>query len=255
VATLLLVHAHPDDETVFTGGVVLLAADAGHRVVLVTCTRGEESEVGSLGAASGTSVAEVRTAELERACALLGVARLAFLGYRDSGMAGSAANQHPDAFCQVPLPEAARRLARLLEQERPEVVVTYTAHGTYGHPDHVSAHHVTLAALDLLPAWRPAVYLHGIPASLLGRRTAARFGVPDAEITTVVEVGDLLDRKRAAFAAHASQHASADPFQTPFGRVVNQVFSRETYVLARGAPRQPHLGRGLLPPVPGRPPR
>ncbi len=251
MTTLLLVHAHPDDEAISTGGVMARARAAGHRVVLVTCTRGEEGEIHNMDEASvRPRLAEVRTEELRRAGELLGVDRQAFLGYRDSGMAGTASNQHPESFHQATLGAAAERLAAIVREERPEVVVTYTADGTYGHPDHVRAHHVTIAALDLLEreGWRPAkLYLHGIPRSQLERmRSEAAgqdvdaseiqlIGTPDEEITTVVDVRDLADLKRRAFAAHVSQNDPAGVLHTMAAQVFEAAFGTEHFVLARGA--------------------
>src|SRR6266700_2900017 len=115
MATLLLVHAHPDDECVSTGGVMLRAHQDGHRVVLVTATRGEEGEIHNMDEASvRPRLAEVRTEELRRSAEILGVDRQEFLGYRDSGMAGTPANEHPDSFHAAPLHEAAGRLAAVL---------------------------------------------------------------------------------------------------------------------------------------------
>ena len=111
---------------------------------------------------------EVRTEELRRSCAILGVDRQEFLGYRDSGMAGAPSNNDPRAFHAAPLDEAARRVATVMREERPDVVVTYTADGTYWHPDHVKAHSTTVAALDLLrdEGWSPAkFYMHAVPRS------------------------------------------------------------------------------------------
>ncbi|HXM58081.1 MAG TPA: PIG-L family deacetylase, partial [Candidatus Dormibacteraeota bacterium] len=185
-STLFLVHAHPDDESLATGGVIARTARAGHRVVLVTCTRGEEGEIHALedAAAARHRLGDVRAAELRRACAILGVDRLALLDYRDSGMAGSPANQHPASFHRAPLGEVAGRLAALLWEERPAVVVTYGPDGTYGHPDHVKAHRATGAALDWLESrgWRPdKTYWHAVPRSALrrlGMETPFR-GTPD----------------------------------------------------------------------------
>src|SRR5438105_5987311 len=146
MTTLLLVHAHPDDECILTGGVILRAHLDGHRVVLVTATRGEEGEMHNLDdAALRPQLAEIRVNELRECCAILGVDRQEFLGYRDSGMTGAASNNDPRSFHAAPLVEAAERLAALLREERPEIVVTYAADGTYGHPDHLKAHHTTLA--------------------------------------------------------------------------------------------------------------
>jgi LmbE family N-acetylglucosaminyl deacetylase len=249
MATLLLVHAHPDDEAIATGGVMLRARRDGHRVVLVTCTGGEEGEIHNMDAAEvRPRLAEVRAAELRRACEVLGVDRQEFLGYRDSGMAGTASNRNLACFYAGSLAEEAARLAALVREERPEVVVTYSADGTYGHPDHVRAHHVTLAALDLLDAggWRPAkLYLHVVPSSVVlemarRMREAGRepegllriVGTPDESVTTTVDVRDLVEQKRAAFAAHVSQNNPHSPFATMQDHVLQSALGYEP--LARG---------------------
>jgi LmbE family N-acetylglucosaminyl deacetylase len=250
MATLLLVHAHPDDEAVSTGGVMMRAHEAGHRVVLVTATRGEEGEIYNMDeAASRPRLAEIRTEELRRAAELLGVDRQEFLGYRDSGMADLATNQAPGSFHMAPLPEAARRLADLIREERPEVVVTYTPDGTYGHPDHIKAHLTTVAALELLAAegWEPEkFYLQAVPRSLMERLserwresglpapTIQIIGIPDEEITATVDVRDLAERKRQAFAAHVSQNNPESPFVTMGDQIFQSAFGSESYVLAGG---------------------
>jgi len=253
MATLFLVHAHPDDECISTGGVMLRAHLDGHRVVLVTSTRGEEGEIHNMDEASvRPRLAEVRTQELRRSCEILGVDRLEFLGYRDSGMAGEPSNQNPQSFHMAPLHEAAGRLSTFLREERPDVVVTYTSDGTYGHPDHIKAHHTTVAALDLLEAegWHPAkLYLSAIPRGLMeewverAREAGIEMpadgirilGIPDEEITTVVDVRDLVDRKRAAFAAHISQNDPKSPLQTMQEQIYVAAFGTERFVLARGS--------------------
>ncbi|MBJ7600235.1 MAG: GlcNAc-PI de-N-acetylase [Candidatus Nephthysia bennettiae] len=250
MATLFLVHAHPDDEAVSTGGVMMRAHEAGHRVVLVTATRGEEGEIYNMDEAeSRPRLAEIRAEELRRADEILGVDRQEFLGYRDSGMAGVPSNQDPASFHMAPLHEAAERLAALLREERPEVVVTYASDGTYGHPDHVKAHHVTVAALDLLAAegWEPAaVYFHVIPRGLveklaerwresgLPEPTIQVIGTPDEEITATVDVRDIAHRKREAFSAHLSQNNPDSPFQTMGDQIFESAFGYESFVLARG---------------------
>src|SRR5712691_10165881 len=138
MATLLLVHAHPDDEAISTGGVMLKARADGHRVVLVTATRGEVGEIYNMDEDSTRPrLGAVRTAELEHAARILGVNRGEFLDYRDSGMVGTADNENPRSFQQAPLDEAAARLAAILREEKPEVVATYAEDGVYGHPDHI----------------------------------------------------------------------------------------------------------------------
>src|SRR5438128_604499 len=160
MATLLLVHAHPDDEAISTGGVMLKARAGGHRVVLVTATRGEVGEIYNMDEASSRPrLGEIREKELEDAARILGVNRGEFLGYRDSGMAGTSDNQNPASFHQAPLDEAVGKLTKILREERPEVIITYAEDGTYGHPDHIKAHHVTNAALDKMlrasESWTP----------------------------------------------------------------------------------------------------
>jgi LmbE family N-acetylglucosaminyl deacetylase len=264
MGTLLLVHAHPDDESVATGGVMIRAHEDGHRVVLVTATRGEEGEIHNMDEAEvRPRLAEVRTEELRRSCEILGVDRLELLGYRDSGMAGTSSNDDPRSFHMAPLAEAAERLAVILAEEQPDVVVTYTPDGTYGHPDHIKAHHATLAAVDLLERGggrSPKLYLHAIPRSFVGLMreraremgmeapdTAIRIeGIPDEEITTAVDVRDLVHRKRASFAVHLSQNDPNSPFQSMADQILVAAFGTERFVLARGALGEERPERSLF---------
>jgi N-acetyl-1-D-myo-inositol-2-amino-2-deoxy-alpha-D-glucopyranoside deacetylase len=265
MATLLLVHAHPDDEAIATGGVMLRAHREGHRVVLVTATRGEEGEIHNMDEASvRPRLAEVRTEELRRAVEILEVDRQEFLGYRDSGMAGTPSNDNPASFHRAPLLEAAGRLAVLLREERPEVVVTYTSDGTYGHPDHIKAHHTTVAALDLLAdgeGWQPAkFYLSAVSRSFMqsmmeqareagmdmGTIPNRILGIPDEEITTLVDVTELVELKRAAFAAHVSQNDPKSPFATMGEQIFAAAFGTERFVLARGELGEPHPEHDLF---------
>lgn len=224
----------------------------GHRVVLVTATRGEEGDVHNMDEDDARPrLAEIRTAELREACAVLGVDRQEFLGYRDSGMTGADGNHHVGLFSAAPLDEARDRVAVLLREERPDVVVTYASDGTYGHPDHQMAHVTTLAALDLLEAegWSPRkVYAHAVPRSFVTTVVAAARtagielpeglgeirGIPDEEITTVVDVSDVLDRKLAACVAHLSQMHPGLPLATMAAEVFEPAFGTESFVLMRG---------------------
>ncbi|HEX9476012.1 MAG TPA: PIG-L family deacetylase [Candidatus Dormibacteraeota bacterium] len=253
MSTLLLVHAHPDDEAISTGGVMMKARADGHRVLLVTATRGEVGEIHNMDEkATRPHLGEVRTRELEEAARILGVNRSVFLGYRDSGMVGTADNENPESFHQAPLDEAAGRLEAILREERPEVVVTYAEDGTYGHPDHIKAHEVTNAALDLLEkeGWRPRkLYYTVIPRSAMkafaeslpeeARRDniGSRIqGTPDELITTKVDVGEYVDRKRAAFGAHVSQNDPNSWFASIAEEIYRLAFGTEYFQLARGKP-------------------
>ena len=250
MGTLLLVHAHPDDEAISTGGAMMKARAHGHRVVLVTATRGEAGEIYNMDEkASRPRLGEIRTEELKAAGEILGVDRIEFLGYRDSGMVDTPDNKDPRSFHQAPLDEAAAKVAVVIRDERPDVVVTYAEDGIYGHPDHIKAHYVTNAALDLLDkeGWRPSkVYYAAIPRSLMekfmeqvpeeDRRNDSIqiIGTPDELVTTRVDVSDYVDRKREAFAAHVSQNDPNSWFTTMADQLYRMAFGTEYYQLARG---------------------
>jgi N-acetyl-1-D-myo-inositol-2-amino-2-deoxy-alpha-D-glucopyranoside deacetylase len=252
MATLLLVHAHPDDEAISTGGAMMKAKAHGHRVVLITATRGEVGEIYNMDEAdSRPRLGEIRTHELEKATEILGVDRQEFLGYRDSGMVDTADNKDPRSFHQAKLEDAAAKLAVFIREERPAVVVTYAEDGVYGHPDHIKAHHVTNAALDLVERDGTAVkklYYTAIPRSMMeafvqqmpeeaqramgGNMRIA--GTPDELVTTEIDVHDYVERKRDAFRAHVSQNDPNSWFATMQDQVYELAFGREYYQLARG---------------------
>jgi len=256
MGTLLLVHAHPDDEAISTGGVMMKAADDGHRVVLVTATRGEAGEIHNMDeATSRPRLGEIRTNELENASRILGVSRGEFLGYRDSGMVGTPENDDPRSFHQASLDEAAQKLAAIIREEKPDVVVTYAEDGVYGHPDHIKAHFVTNAALDQLlrasDSWTPKkVYYTAIPRSMMQafmdqmpeearqqQNSNMRIvGTPDELVTTRVDVSPYTARKRQAFAAHVSQNDPNSWFATMADQIYELAFGTEYYQLARGKP-------------------
>jgi LmbE family N-acetylglucosaminyl deacetylase len=205
----VLLHAHPDDEAIFTAATMHRLARAGARVVLVTATAGELGPV-LRRLRPGETLAARRRAELERACELLGVARLVLLGHRDSGMAGWDANAHPDALAAAPTAAVARRLADLCAAESAEALVHYDPGGIYGHPDHVAVHRVGAAAAALagIAAYEATVDR----ARPRGRRAhlvdAAAAGAPvgwAAPETVVAADPADLRAKRAAMAAHGSQ--------------------------------------------------
>ena len=252
MGTLLLVHAHPDDEAISTGGVMMKAKAHGHRVVLATATRGEVGEIYNMDeTASRPKLGEIRTEELKAASEILGVDRVEFLGYRDSGMVDTADNKDPRSFHQAPLDEAAAKLAVLIRDERPDVVVTYAEDGVYGHPDHIKAHFVTNAALDLLEreGWAPKkLYYTAIPRSMMeafmsqmpeeaqrAQNTNMRIaGTPDELVTTRVDVHDYVDDKRKAFGAHVSQNDPNSWFATMASQIYELAFGTEYYQLVRG---------------------
>jgi LmbE family N-acetylglucosaminyl deacetylase len=169
--TFLAVHAHPDDEASSSGGLYRLLADQGARTVLVTCTNGECGDAldGAKPDADhhdGDEVAKVRAVELDNAVKILGISRLVRLGYRDSGMKGWPQNDDPESFWATPVEVGAARLAEVLMQERPQVIMTYNAYGFYGHPDHIQANRITLAALEMID-YEPTLYFNAIPDSVM----------------------------------------------------------------------------------------
>jgi LmbE family N-acetylglucosaminyl deacetylase len=247
--TVVFVHAHPDDEAIFTGGTLRRLASAGHRVVVVVATGGELGlapegvEVRACGAGVAALAAQ-RTAETEEAAALLGVARVAWLGYHDSGMAGDPANDAPGSFWSADLADAVDQLAAVLREEDPAAVVAYDADGIYGHPDHVQVHRVThraATAAGVATVYDAIVdreYLHFVETHLVEEAILAgdlglvrsHIGVASVEIGATVDVRDVLDVKRAAMAAHASQiPESTSALQLPADHFAD-VYGWEWYV-------------------------
>ena len=277
---LLLVHAHPDDESIGTGATMAAYAAQGADVTLVTCTRGElgeriPPELAYLAAGAGDRLGEYRVGELAAACAALGVTDHRFLGgpgrWRDSGMMGLPDNQDPGCFWQADLDEAAGELAAVIRDVAPQVVVTYDANGFYGHPDHIQAHRVTRRAIRVAAdphaavppgggsPWRvPKLYATAMPRSVLaeaiklgpvppaGFRQAGSvadlpFGVPDEQVTTEIDGTGHLAAKIAALLSHATQVAVDVPFFALSDMVGQRIDGHEYYTLLAG-PRGPGAG-------------
>lgn len=210
--TVVVLHAHPDDEAIFTGVTMRRLADRGARVVLVTATAGEMSTVRH-ALPPGADLADVRKAELERSAEELGVARLVLLGRRDSGMPGWESGAHPRALVRADLHALSTTVAQLAVRESAEAVVAYDADGIYGHPDHVAVHLIgrhaaQLAGITSYEATVDREHLHFAGAHVLDAAVTApgRYGRVTAEITTAVAAtSHELAAKRRAMAAHASQ--------------------------------------------------
>lgn len=261
MATLVCFHAHPDDEAIATGGTMARAAAAGHRVVLVLATRGEEGEQIPGVVPDGEELGAWRERETRRSARLLGCARVEFLGYRDSGMAGAPQNTAPGSFWQADVDEAARRLAQILADERADVLTIYDSHGGYGHPDHVAVHRVGTRAAELADTPRlywatmnrdriremvEAAERAGTPldAERTERADSEEFGLPDADITHAVDVTAVLDLKRAAMAAHASQIGADSFFLNLEDEAFADAFGTEWFVRPghrRNGPQEPDL--------------
>ncbi len=253
---LLAVHAHPDDECITTGGILARYAAEGARTVLVTCTDGAVGEIADPSLATPENLVEVRSRELDDSVRILNVSRSVRLGYRDSGMAGTADNQDPRSFHQANFDDAASKVLAVMRQERPQVVVTYDENGGYGHPDHIRAHQIAVAAFDAAKSepWAPGRLFYAVvPRSAFKRfgelmREAGielpfnpergeqppPFGVDDDRITTTVDVSRFIPVKRDSLLAHRTQ-MGANMFMARLPEAVfGQLFRQEFFQLVRG---------------------
>jgi mycothiol conjugate amidase Mca len=262
--TIMIVHAHPDDEAIGTGGTLARYSAEGVRTVLVTATLGEEGEivVPELNTPEVKArLAEVRREELNQAVAILGIGNLEILGYRDSGMAGAESNRHPECFNMADPDEAAGRLVRLVRAYRPQVLVSYNEFGGYGHPDHIACHKATVAAFDAAgdperypeagAPWTPLkLYYTNSPRRLFQRAweqmrerglptpledpnfDITRFTVPDGQITTAIEIGDYMRRKFEALLVHRTQIAPEGRFMGIPEDIRRDIFGKEYFTRA-----------------------
>ncbi len=263
---ILLVHAHPDDETINNGATMALYAARGATVTLVTCTRGEEGEVLLPGLAHlASSVEDIlgkhREIELRDAMAALGVEDYRFLGgsekvFRDSGMVGSEHNNRPDVFWRADLNEAAGFLVKIIDEVKPHVLITYDEVGGYGHPDHIQAHRVAMRAVEL-SQWNIAkIYWNTIPKSVLAEGIEKMkeigsdffgaesvddlpFAKDDSLVTTMIDGSEYVNQKMDAMRAHATQIAVDGPFFALSNNLGLQVWGREFYTLVKGEKTEP----------------
>ncbi|PWI43943.1 N-acetyl-1-D-myo-inositol-2-amino-2-deoxy-alpha-D-glucopyranoside deacetylase [Streptomyces sp. ICBB 8177] len=279
---LLLVHAHPDDESINNGATMAKYAAEGAHVTLVTCTLGEEGEIvpprlAHLAADRDDTLGAYRAGELAAAMRELGVTDHRFLGgpgrYRDSGMMGVAQNERPGCFWRADLDEAAGHLVAVVREVRPQVLVAYDPDGGYGHPDHIQAHRVAMRAAGLAadPAFRadlgPAhaidrVYWNCVPRPVVEEgfarlRAASRetaFGgvasvddvpgvVDDADVAVAVDGTAYAGRKAAAMRAHATQITVDGPFFALSNDLGQPLLPVEHYRLAHGAAPEAQGGR------------
>lgn len=262
---LLCVHAHPDDESISTGGVLARYADEGIRTAVVTCTGGERGEI--VGPDMDPDeirphLRQVREAELSRALDILAAGPPRFLGYVDSGMMGTDGNHDEASFWRAPFDEAVARMVAQIRALRPDVFVTYDAFGGYGHPDHIQSHRVACAAVEAAdvaalypetgPAWRARkVYFVVIPKSAIVRFNVELirqglpspfgaidrvedlpFGIADERVTTMIDVRAWQERKVAAIRAHATQ-LGPDSFFLNLPDGLLEMFGEEWFVRCR----------------------
>ena len=271
---LLLVHAHPDDETINNGVTMAKYAASGAQVTLVTCTRGEEGEVlvtelANLASDKDDKLGEHREVELKDAMAQLGINDFRFLGdpnkkWRDSGMMGTPQNERGNVFWQADLDEASHELVKIILEIQPQVLITYDEFGGYGHPDHIKAHRVAMRAAELAAeqGWQVSkIYWNTIPRSVIqmgiekmkevgsdffGAQSVDElpFAKPDELATTVVNAPEYVPQKLAAMKAHATQISEDGPFFALSKNLGLSVWGDEYYTLVKGEKAAPFDSNG-----------
>ena len=266
---LLLVHAHPDDETINNGITMTKYAQEGAKVTLVTCTRGEEGEVlieslANLASSRDDKLGEHREVELKNAMEHLGIDDFRFLGapnkkWRDSGMIGAAQNERSDVFWQANIDEAAQELVNVILETKPHVLITYDEFGGYGHPDHIKANQVAMRAADMAAdqGWKISkIYWNTMPRSVIqdgiekmkevgssffGAESVddLPFAKPDELVTSVIRATEYVPQKLAAMKAHETQISVDGPFFALSNNLGLSIWGDEYYTLVRGEKSEP----------------
>jgi N-acetyl-1-D-myo-inositol-2-amino-2-deoxy-alpha-D-glucopyranoside deacetylase len=263
---LLLVHAHPDDETINNGSTMAMYAALGAEVTLVTCTRGEEGEVlvpdlAHLAAHVNDSLGDHRVEELAQAMRALGVTDHRFLGegltrYRDSGMMGTEPNNRPDTFWKADFDEATNYLVKVIDEVKPHIMITYDEFGGYGHPDHIQAHRVAMEAAKKSSWDIPKIYWNVMPKSVIQEGIDAMkkigsdfmgaesaddlpFAKDDSFVQARIDGNAYVEQKMDAMRAHATQIEVDGPFFALSNNVGLQVWGYEYYNLVKGVKTEP----------------
>jgi N-acetyl-1-D-myo-inositol-2-amino-2-deoxy-alpha-D-glucopyranoside deacetylase len=267
----MLVHAHPDDETINNGATMALYAALGAQVTLITCTRGEEGEVLTpelthLASSETDALGEHREIELANAMKALGVTDFRFLAegegkYRDSGMMGTEPNNRADVFWQADLEEASDYLVKVIDEVKPHILITYDEIGGYGHPDHIQAHRVAMRASEKSKWQIQKIYWNTMPKSVLAESMAKMkelgsdffgadnvddlpFAKEDSFVTTLIDGNSYVDAKMAAMKAHHTQISLDGPFFALSNNLGLQVWGHEYYTLVKGEKSAPFDANG-----------
>jgi len=271
---LLACFAHPDDEAFGTGGTLARYAAQGYEIQLVCATRGEVGEISDEQLATPATLGAVREAELRCAAETMGIAEPIFLNYRDSGMAGTAENNDPRAFINIPPEQVVAQLVQIIRQAKPHVVVTFEPFGGYGHPDHIAIHRHTVAAFHaaadasqfpgLGESWQAKrLFYTAIPRSFFVtmREKLAAMGAdindlnesddpsrgwPDDQIHVVEDVSDTVQAKWGAMECHRTQFGPGNLFRRLPQEQVMELMSREYFAQAWPAPGEKLYLRGLF---------
>jgi N-acetyl-1-D-myo-inositol-2-amino-2-deoxy-alpha-D-glucopyranoside deacetylase len=267
----MLVHAHPDDETINNGATMALYAALGAQVTLITCTRGEEGEVLTpelthLASSETDALGEHREIELANAMKALGVTDFRFLAegeakYRDSGMMGTEPNNRADVFWQADLEEASDYLVKVIDEVKPHILITYDEIGGYGHPDHIQAHRIAMRASEKSKWQIQKIYWNTMPKSVLAESMAKMkelgsdffgadnvddlpFAKEDSFVTTLIDGNSYVDAKMAAMKAHHTQISLDGPFFALSNNLGLQVWGHEYYTLVKGEKSAPFDANG-----------
>ena len=272
---ILLCLAHPDDEILGPGGTIAQYAQNGAYVELVCATRGEAGEIADPALATPDTLAVVREQELACAAQTLGIAKVTFLDYRDSGMAGTADNQRPDAFINAAADEVVARLVAVIRRVRPQVVITFEPYGGYGHPDHIAIHHHTHAAFEkagdagyredlgrpyqpqrlfyplvrfaFFQAMKEKMAAHGLETDFFTNLEERRDkGWPDDNYHAVIDVAGTIRRKMTAFACHRTQFGRDNIFRRLPEAEMAHLLQTEYFALAYPQPANGTQLNGLF---------
>jgi LmbE family N-acetylglucosaminyl deacetylase len=262
---LLGIFAHPDDEILGPGGTLAQYAADGVHVELVCATRGEAGEIADPSLASVETLGSVREAELRCAAETLGVSRVTFLDFRDSGMADSEENDHPQAFINAAAEAVIPKLVKVIRRLQPQVIVTFEPYGGYGHPDHIAINRHTHAAVEaaadpsyepeLGPSWEtdrlfyeilPVAHLlevkrrleaRGLDVSIFDRIEERRQnGWPDDKVHCILDITSVIETKWAALRCHRTQFGRDNIFNRLPEQEMKEIFSFEYFALARPEP-------------------
>jgi len=262
----LLVHAHPDDETINNGATMAMYSALGAQVTLVTCTRGEEGEIltpelSHLSSAETDGLGQHRETELANAMRALGIKDYRFLAqgektYRDSGMMGTEPNNRPDVFWQANLEEASEYLVKVIEEVKPHILITYDEIGGYGHPDHIQAHRVAMRAAEKSDWQIQKIYWNTMPKSVLAESMEKMkeigsdffgaesvddipFAKDDEFVHALIDGNAYVEQKMDAMKAHRTQIALDGPFFALSNNLGLQVWGNEFYTLVKGKKTEP----------------
>ena len=268
---ILLVHAHPDDETINNGATMAKYAAGGAHVTLVTCTRGEEGEVlvpglSHLASSDQDKLGLHRESELALAMKELGITDFRFLGspsikFRDSGMMGTEPNNRADVFWQADIDSAAKYLVEVIEEIKPQIMITYDEIGGYGHPDHIQAHRIAMRASEIADWKIQKIYWNTMPKSVLAEGIAKMkeigsdffgaesvddlpFAKDDEFVTTLVDGSKFVDQKLAAMKAHETQISLDGPFFALSNNLGLQIWGDEYNTLVKGEMCEPFDNQG-----------